>query len=80
MFLYGEDVDVVFLATSNNLLDFVPDTSVGLTGCVGQGPNVVCGDIESLTDVWCSSAGGWIRDMASDCSALTMLRHDEIAL
>ena len=51
MFLYGLDVDVVFLAVSNNLLDFVPDTSVGLTVCVGQGPNVDYGDIESLTDV-----------------------------
>ena len=76
--MYGEDVDIVFLATSNNLLDFVPDTSVGLTGCVGP-LYVVCGDIESLAGVWCSSTGGWIRDMASDCTALTMLRYDEIA-
>ena len=80
MFLNGENVDVMFLATSNNLLKIMPDTSIGLTDCVGQGPNVVCGDIESLADVLCSSAGGWIRDMASDCSALIMLRHDEIAL
>ena len=50
------------------------------TGWVGQGPNVKCGDIESLADVWCSSAGDWIREMASDCSALTMLRHGDIAL
>ena len=63
MFLYGEDVDVVFLAASINLLDFVPDTSVGLTGCVGQGPNVVCGDIDSLAVVWCSLAGDWIRSL-----------------
>ena len=80
MFLYGEDVDVVSIAASNNLLDFVPDTSVGITGCVGQGQNVVCGDIESLADVWCSSVAVWIRDMDSDCCAMTMLRHSEIAL
>ena len=80
MFLYGEDTDVRFFAASNNLLDFVQDTQVGITGCVGKGPNVVCCDIESLIDVWCSSDGVWIRDMASDCSALTMLRHGEIAL
>ena len=73
MFLYGEDVDAL-LATSNSLLDFVPYTSVVLTGCVGQGPKIVCGDNESLADVWCSSAVVLIRDMASDCSALTMLR------
>ena len=79
MFLNGDDVDVVFLAASNNLLKFMPDTSIGLTVCVGQGPNVVCGHIESLANIWCSSAGGWIRDMASDCSALTILRHGEIA-
>ena len=81
MILYGEYVDVVFLAASNNLLDFVPDvvtdTSFGLTGCVGQGPNVVCGDTDSLADVCFSSAGGSIRDMDSVCSALTMLRHVE---
>ena len=70
----------MFLATSNNLLDFMPDTSVCLTGCVGQSPNVVLGDIESLADVWCSSAWDWIRDIVSGCSALTMLQHDEIAL
>ena len=80
MFLNGNDVDVLFLASSNNLLKFMPDTSIGLTVCVGQGPNVVCGDIESWADVWYSSAGGWIRVTASDCSALTILRHGEIAL
>ena len=68
MFLNGDDVDVVFLVASN-LLKFMPDTSIGLTVCV-----------ESLVDVWCSSAGGWIRDMASCCSALTILRHGEIDL
>ncbi len=73
MFLYGENVDVVYLAASNNLL-------VSLTSCVGQGPNVLCGEIESLVDLWCSSVGSLIRDMASDFSILTMLRHDEIAL
>ena len=41
MFLNGDDVDVVFLAASNNLLKFMPDTSIGLTDCVGQGPNVL---------------------------------------
>ena len=80
MFLNGENVDVMFLATSNNLLKFMPDTSIGLTDCVGQGPNVVCGDIESLADIGCSSTGGWFRGMASDSSALTMLRHSEINL
>ena len=78
--LEDDEVDVVFLAASNNLLKFMPDTSIGLTGCVGQVPNVVCGDIESLADVWCSSTGGWIRDIASDRSALTILRHVEITL
>ena len=80
MFLNGDDVDDVFLAASNNLLKFMPDTSISLTVCVGQGPNVVCGDIESLADVWCSLAGGRIRDMDSDCSDLTILRDGEIAL
>ena len=80
MFLYGEDVDVLFLAAINKLLDFVPDTSVSLTGSVGQGPNGACGDIESLADVWCLSAGVSIRGMALDRSALTMLRHGAIAL
>ena len=63
MFLYSEDVDVVFLAAGTNFLDIVPDTSVDLTGCVGQGPNVVYGD-----NVWCSSAGSetWIRPLRFD--------------
>ena len=60
MCLNGDDVNVVFLTASNNLLKF---TSIGLTGCVSQGPNVLCGDIESLADAWCSSAGGKITDM-----------------
>ena len=41
MFLNVDDVDVVFLAASNTLLKFMPDTSIGLTGRVGQGPNDV---------------------------------------
>ncbi len=56
------------------------DTLIGLTDCVGQGPNVVCGDIESLADIGCSLTGGRIRGMASDSSALTMLCHSEINL
>ena len=80
MFLYDEEVDVVSVAANNNLIDLVPDTSFGITCYVGQGLNAVCGDIESLNDVWCSSAGGWIRDMASDWFALTMLCHSQIAL
>ena len=44
MFLNGDNVDVVFLEASNNLMKFMPDTSIGLTSCVGHGPNVVCGD------------------------------------
>ena len=80
MFLYVESVDAMCLANSSNLLDLVPDTSVGLTGCFGQGPNIICGDIESLNDIWCTSAGSWIRNMGSECSTFIMLRHDEIAL
>ena len=48
MFMNGDDVDVVFLAASNYLLKLMTDTLIGLTGCVGQDPNVVCGDIEKL--------------------------------
>ena len=79
MFLDGEKVDayVEFLAASNNLLKFMPDTSIGLTGCVEHGANVVCAKIESLDDFGCSCTGGLIRGMASDCSALIMLRHGE---
>ena len=47
-FLNGDDVDDVLLAASNNMLKFMSDTSIGLTSCVGHGPNVVCGDIERL--------------------------------
>ena len=79
MFLNGDDVNVVFLTASNSLLKFMPDITIVLTG-VGQGPNVVCCYIESLADVWCTSARGWIRDMASECSALTIVLHGEIAL
>ena len=56
MFLNGDDFDVVFLSASNNLLKFITDTSICLAGCVGQVLNVVCGDIKSLADAWCSSA------------------------
>ena len=49
--VFGDYVDVVFLAASNNLLKFMPDTLIGLTDCHGQGPNVVFGHIESLADV-----------------------------
>ena len=61
MFLNGENVDVMFLTARNDLLRFMPDTSIGLTDSVGQGPNVVCVDIECLADIGSSSNGGWIR-------------------
>ena len=39
------NVDVIFLASSNNFLDFMPNTLIGFTGCLSQGQNVICGDI-----------------------------------
>ena len=34
MFLNRKDGNVLFFAASNNLLNFIPDTSICLTGCV----------------------------------------------
>ena len=56
------------------------DTLIGLTGWVGQNPEVVCGGIESLTDIGRSSTGVLVRDMALDSTALTMLRHSDITI
>ena len=80
MFLNGEDIDVMIITSSNDMLDLMPDTSISLMDFVGDSPNVVCGDIKSLVSVWWSKARSGFETWLRTAPLYTMFRHIRITL